>query len=70
MLTQKQRSLPMDRAWQFLLVSKRCRTPAKFSFVSVDAEQGVRRPAFNHEWLAKALNGHGVEAHANALPFT
>ncbi len=43
--------------------------PSQFSFVSVDAEQGVRRPAFDHERLAKALNDHGVEADGNALPF-
>ncbi|KAA6410286.1 MAG: peptidase s9b dipeptidylpeptidase iv domain [Lasallia pustulata] len=44
--------------------------PGQFSFVSVDAEQAVRRPAFNHERLAKALNDHGVEAQANEFPFT
>jgi dipeptidyl-peptidase 4 len=43
--------------------------PGQFSFVSVDAEQGVRRPAFDHEGLAKALNDEGAKADANALPF-
>ncbi|MCJ1390775.1 hypothetical protein MMC18_003636 [Xylographa bjoerkii] len=44
--------------------------PGRFPFVSVDAAQGVRRPTFNHERLAKALNDRGVEAYADALPFT
>ena len=43
--------------------------PGQFSFVSVDAEQGVRRPAFDHKRLAKVLNDRGVKADANALPF-
>lgn len=43
--------------------------PGQFSFVSVDAEQGVRQPAFDHEGLAKALQDKGVKADANALPF-
>ena len=44
--------------------------PGQFSFISVDGEQGVRRPTFDHGRLAKALNDYGVEANANALPFT
>ncbi|MCJ1295618.1 hypothetical protein MMC34_007181 [Xylographa carneopallida] len=41
----------------------------RFSFITVDAAQGVRRPTFNHERLAQALNDHGIEARAEALPF-
>lgn len=41
----------------------------QFSFFSVDAEQGIRRPAFDHEGLAKALNDEGIKADANGFPF-
>lgn len=44
--------------------------PGRFSFVAVRAEQGIRRPAFDHEGLAKALRDEGVKADADQLPFT
>ena len=39
-----------------------------FSFIAVDSERGIRRPAFDHERLARALKDKGIEAHASALP--
>ena len=44
--------------------------PKEYSFVFVNAEHGVQRPAFDHEQLAKALDDEGIEAHVHALPFT
>ena len=44
--------------------------PGEFSFIFVDAGQAIRRPTFDHERLAKALNDHDIDASANALPFS
>lgn len=42
----------------------------EFSFIYVDIEQRERRPAFDHERLAEALNAQGNKTSATALPFT
>ena len=43
--------------------------PGSHAFVWVDAEQGLRRPAFDHARLAAALQQHGVAgARPEALP--
>ena len=44
-------------------------TSGQAPFVVVNAEQGIRRPAFHHDRLVKALADHGVEVDATALPF-
>ena len=42
-----------------------------YQFILVDAEKGVREPAFDHERLAQALRAAGVpEARAEALPLS
>ncbi|KAF7505263.1 hypothetical protein GJ744_001126 [Endocarpon pusillum] len=42
----------------------------QFSFVTVDPEQGLRQPSFDHERLAKSLRDVGIEANADSLPLT
>ncbi|KAF2187160.1 hypothetical protein K469DRAFT_705716 [Zopfia rhizophila CBS 207.26] len=44
--------------------------PRNFSFVFVDAEKGIRRPAFDHEALANVLREKETEADPNNLPFS
>ena len=40
------------------------------NFVFVDAEHGIRRPAFDHDRLMRVLVDHGVEIGTGRLPFT
>ena len=42
----------------------------KSSFVFVDAEREIRKPAFDHDKLAEALRAKKFEADADNLPFT
>ncbi|KAG7009740.1 hypothetical protein G7Y79_00001g000120 [Physcia stellaris] len=44
--------------------------PSESCFVFVDPEQGIRRPAFDHDRLAKELSDRNIEAKAHTLPFT
>lgn len=39
-------------------------------FVLVDAAQGIRKPAFDHVRLARALSAQNIPANASSLPFT
>ncbi|MCJ1442637.1 MAG: hypothetical protein MMC23_003134 [Stictis urceolatum] len=49
----------------------RCDTkPGKHCFVTVNPELGTRRPSFDHERLASALNNRCIRAQACSLPFT
>lgn len=38
-----------------------------YEFIFVDAEKGIRRSAFDHERLSKALNAKGIDADAQSL---
>ena len=42
--------------------------PGQFSFIFVNPEQRICRPAFDHERLAKQLKDRGIEASVDALP--
>jgi hypothetical protein len=49
---------------------RRNNAPEDFTFVYVDPTQGVHRPAFDHEGVARALRVQGVKASATNLPFS
>ncbi|PSN74199.1 hypothetical protein BS50DRAFT_567071 [Corynespora cassiicola Philippines] len=49
---------------------RRSNAPGDSSFIYVDPNQRVRRPAFDHEEVASALREQGIKAMAGDLPFT
>jgi len=49
---------------------RRINAPGESTFIYVDPSQGLRKPAFDHDGLARALVQRGIEASAASLPFT
>ncbi|KAH8730017.1 hypothetical protein GQ44DRAFT_700687 [Phaeosphaeriaceae sp. PMI808] len=49
---------------------QRSNAPKDSTFIYVDPNRGVRRPAFDHHGVASALRKQGIEASAAKLPFS
>jgi dipeptidyl-peptidase-4 len=49
---------------------RRSNAPGDATFIYIDPNMGLRRPAFDHDGVARALRQQGIEASAANLPFT